>query len=97
MAPRAPINWDTPSDPYTLLGDLSWTDYTVSSDVLLEQAGYVEVLGRVGTQQGFWPANINAYYLHVSDSGAWSILRNSTSGTLTTLKSGTVAALGTNT
>jgi hypothetical protein len=97
MAPRAPINWDNPSDPYTLLGDLSWTDYTVQSDVLLEQAGYVELMGRVGTQQGFSPANINAYYLRVANTGAWSILRNSTGGTLTTLSSGTVAALGLNT
>lgn len=96
MAPTAPINWDNSSDPYTLLGDLSWTDYTVSSDVLLEQSGYVEVMGRVNTQQGFSPAHINAYYLRVTSGGAWSILRNSTGGTLTTLKSGSVAALGTN-
>jgi Glycosyl hydrolase family 59/Ricin-type beta-trefoil lectin domain-like len=97
VVPTAPINWANPSNPYTLLGDLSWTDYTVTSDVLLEQSGYVDIMGRVGTQQGFTPANINAYYLRVTAGGAWSILKNSTSGTVTTLTSGTVAAPGTNT
>lgn len=96
MSPTAPINWDNPSNPYTLLGDLSWQNYTVSSDVLLEQAGSVELMGRVGTQQGFSPANINAYYLSVSNTGSWSILKNTTGGTVTTLASGSVAALGIN-
>jgi hypothetical protein len=97
MAPTAPINWDNTSDPYTLLGDLSWTNYTVTCDVLLEQAGYVELLGRVGTQEGFSPANINAYYLRVNSTGAWSVLKNTSGGTVTTLSSGSVSALGTNT
>lgn len=94
MAPRAPINWDNPSDPYTIMGDLSWTSYTISSDVMLEQAGYVELLGRVNTQAGFAPANINAYYLRVSNTGAWSVLKNSASGTVITLSSGSITAPG---
>jgi hypothetical protein len=97
MAPTAPINWAGPSEPYTLLGDLDWSNYTVSCDVLLEQAGYVEILGRVGAQKGFAPADINAYYLRVTNGGAWSILKNTTGGTVTTITSGSVAALGTNT
>jgi hypothetical protein len=97
MSPRAPINWDNPSNPYTLLGDLAWTNYTVTCDVLLEQAGSVELLGRVGTQAGFSPANINAYYLRVSNTGAWSVLKNTSGGTITTLASGSTTALGTNT
>ncbi|MGO8946501.1 MAG: RICIN domain-containing protein, partial [Ktedonobacterales bacterium] len=97
MAPIAPHNWDNPSDPYTLLGDLAWSNYTVTCDVLLEQSGYVEILGRVGTQEGFSPANINAYYFRVTNGGAWSILKNTSGGTVTTLNSGSVSALGTNT
>jgi hypothetical protein len=42
----------------------------------------------------FDPAAINDYYLQLSNTGAWSIVRNSTSGTLTTLASGTVTAPG---
>jgi len=96
MAPIAPHNWEDPSDPYTLLGDVTWSNYTVASDVLLEQAGYVEIMGRIGTIQRS-PANMNAYYLRVTDGGAWSILKNSISGTMTTLTAGSIASLGINT
>ena len=96
MCPIAPHTWDSGGNPYSLLGNLAWTDYTVTSDVLLEQSGSVQLLGRVGNQQGFTPANINAYYLQVSDGGAWSILKNAAGGSFTTLKSGNVSALGTN-
>src|ERR1700728_3701743 len=92
-----PIEWDNNANPYTIGGNLSWANYTVSADALMEQAGAVQLLGRVGTQEGFSPANINDYYLQLSNTGAWSIVRNSTSGTLTTLASGTVAAPGTGT
>ena len=40
------------ANPYTLLGNLGWTDYTVAVDALFEQAGSVQVMGRVGTQRG---------------------------------------------
>jgi len=97
MSPRAPITWDTLSDPYALLGDVGWSNYKVSSDVLLEQAGYVEIIGRAGTQHAFGPAGLNAYYLRVSNTGAWSLFKNNVNNTNTVLRSGTVAALGTNT
>ena len=97
MSPRAPITWDTLSDPYALLGDVGWSNYRVSSDVLLEQAGYVEIIGRAGTQHAFGPAGLNAYYLRVSNTGAWSLFRNNVNNTNTVLRSGNVAALGTNT
>jgi len=96
MSPRAPITWDELSDPYALLGDVGWSNYRISSDVLLEQAGYVEIIGRAGTQHAFGPAGLNAYYLRVSSTGAWSVFRNNVNNANTTLRSGTVAALGTN-
>ena len=95
MAPRRPILWTGGSDPYTLLGDLGWNNYTVSTDVMLEQSGYVQLVGRAGSQRSFGPDGLNAYYLRVTDAGAWQILRNNTNANLTTLRSGTVAALGT--
>jgi hypothetical protein len=95
MTAQAPITWDALSDPYALLGDLGWANYAVSSDVLLSRPGYVEVIGRASTQHSFGPAGLDAYYLRVSDAGQWSILRNDTSNSVTTLRSGTVAALGT--
>jgi hypothetical protein len=97
MAPTAPIPWAGLSDPYTLMGDTSWTDYTVTCDVLLEQAGYVQLLGRVGALSRD-PSATNGYYLRVTNGGAWSILKNTTtSGSISTLLSGSTTALGLNT
>jgi O-glycosyl hydrolase len=95
MSPRAPITWDALSDPYALIGDLGWSNYKISSDVLLEQAGYAEVIGRATWQHSFGPAGLDAYYLRAGNTGAWSLLRNDTNNAVTTLRSGSVAALGT--
>ncbi len=95
MSAQTPITWDTLSDPHALLGDLSWSNYTVSSDVMLEKSGYVELIGRAGGQGYSGAAGLNAYHLRVSDSGAWSILNSNINGNVTTLAQGTTAALGT--
>ena len=97
MAAQEPITWDNASNPYTTIGDLSWTNYTVSADALMNQAGAVQLLGRVGTQHPFSVAGIDEYYLQLSNTGAWSIVKNDYNGTLTTLASGTVTAPGTGT
>ena len=92
---QLPIVWKTAADPYALLGNVNWNNYTVSTDVLLEKAGYVELIGRAGSQNTTDTAGQNAYYLRMSDTGAWSIRRKNTSAQVTTLRSGTVAAPGT--
>jgi O-glycosyl hydrolase len=97
MTPRAPITWDDLSDPYALLGDVGWSNYKISSDVLLEQPGYAEVIGRATWQHSFGPAGLDAYYLRVGNTGAWSLFRNDTNNTMTAVRSGTVGAPGTNT
>jgi glycosyl hydrolase family 59/ricin-type beta-trefoil lectin protein/glycosyl hydrolase family 59 (putative galactocerebrosidase) len=96
-APRPPITWATLSDAYTLLGDTAWANYTVSTDALLESAGFVELLGRAGAQSPFNPPGLNGYRLRIADTGAWSIRRTTTGNQTTTLASGTTRALGTNT
>ena len=95
MSAQTPITWDTLSDPHALLGDLSWSNYTVSSDVMLEKSGYAGLIGRASSQDYIGAGGLNAYNLRVTDTGAWSIVRSNTSANLTTLASGTVAALGT--
>ncbi len=85
MTAQAPITWDTLSDPHALLGDVNWSNYTVSSDVLLEKSGYAELIGRASSQSYQGAAGLNAYHLRVSDTGAWSILNSNTNGTVTTL------------
>ncbi len=95
-APVTPIRWTSESwdAPYTLMGDLSWSNYTVSSDVLLEQPGSVEILGRVGTQ-GRNNSGLDAYHLRFSSTGGWALLKSDGTWRFTTLASGTVAAPGT--
>ncbi|GAA0685635.1 ricin-type beta-trefoil lectin domain protein [Kitasatospora atroaurantiaca] len=96
MAQTTPIRWtgESSTQPYTLMGDLSWSDYTVSSDVLLENSGSAaEILGRVTTQTKN-NGGLNAYHLRLSDTGAWSLLKSDGSWTWTTLAGGTVSAPG---
>jgi Glycosyl hydrolase family 59/Ricin-type beta-trefoil lectin domain/Galactocerebrosidase, C-terminal lectin domain len=97
QAATQPIEWDGNATPYTIGGNLSWANYTVSAGALMEQAGAVQLLGRAGTMAAFSPASINDYYLQLSNTGAWAVVRNATSGTHTTLASGTVTAPGLNT
>ncbi|RSD11876.1 ricin-type beta-trefoil lectin domain protein [Amycolatopsis eburnea] len=95
-APQKTIPWKKFVDPYALLGNVAWSNYTVNADVLLEKSGSVQLLGRVGSQDTGNQGAVNAYYLRISDTGAWSIQRNNTSQQVTTLRSGTTTALGTN-
>ncbi|MDH6145829.1 MULTISPECIES: RICIN domain-containing protein [Kitasatospora] len=98
QAPTTPIRWtdESADQPYTIMGDTSWSDYTVGVDALLQQSGTVDLLGRVGTQ-GRNNNGLDAYRLRVGDDGAWSILKTDTSWNFTTLAAGTVQALGLNT
>ncbi len=96
MSEQTPIFWTTGhATPYTLLGDLSWSNYTVSSDVMLEKSGYADLIGRASTYTFQSPANVNAYHLRLTDGGSWQILSTNTSGTTRTLASGNTTALGT--
>jgi hypothetical protein len=96
MAPIEPIEWQGNSDAFALVGDTSWSNYKVTSDVDLEQAGTAELYGRANTQDR--PQSDQAAYLfRASNTGAWSIDRSDTSGNITTLASGTSSALGTGT
>lgn len=99
MAPVAPIPWHPhQSYPYALIGDNSLVNYTVQTDVMFEQTGgSVAVLGRFGAREYWQVGQINAYYLKVSQSGAWQILRGDTGGGLALLASGARTALAANT
>jgi hypothetical protein len=98
MAPQTPILWRTGGqrDPQALIGDVGWRDYTFAIDAMMERAGWVQLQGRVGTQ-GRTPKQVNAYFLRVTNTGAWSILKSDTTPTVTTLASGTTTAPGVNT
>src|SRR3569833_2157252 len=96
VAAVKPIEWQDDSDAFSLVGDTTGSNYTVKADVDLQQDGTVELLGRAGTQARP-QSHQNLYKFWVSGSGAWSIVKNYSSGTATTLASGTTSALGTGT
>ncbi|MBP0456429.1 ricin-type beta-trefoil lectin domain protein [Streptomyces montanisoli] len=94
MAPVKPIEWQDDSDSYALIGDTGWSNYTVSSDVLLRSSGTTELLGRANTQ--LRPqSHMNAYYFRIRDTGQWWIEKMYTDGSNHTLATGTTTALGT--
>ncbi|MFF2040869.1 RICIN domain-containing protein [Kitasatospora sp. NPDC058170] len=98
QAPSSPIRWtdEASNHPYTLMGGLDWSDYTVSADALLEQPGTMELLGRAGTQRRN-NKGLNAYHLRLSDTGAWSLTRSDSNWAFTTLAEGRIPAPGTGT
>lgn len=91
-SPQDPIHWTPWAHNYTLLGDIDWKNYTVSTDVMLEKAGNAELIGRANWEAGWGPEGLDAYYLRVADDGQWSILRNNTSAEWTTLAQGQLTA-----
>jgi O-glycosyl hydrolase len=93
VAPVKPIEWQGDSDSFALVGDVAWTNYTVSVDVNLRQAGIAKLIGRANTQAR--PQSKQAgYELRISDTGAWTLAKRDTAATLTTLASGTTTAPG---
>ena len=93
LVPREPIFWKrTDNRPFTILGNFDWADYTVSTDVLFEQPGSADLIGRLTGMSG---ADIpNSYVLRVADTGAWSLRRTSTEQDKRTRQSDTVLAAG---
>ncbi|MFC1408504.1 ricin-type beta-trefoil lectin domain protein [Streptacidiphilus sp. N1-12] len=95
MAPVKPIEWQDDSDSYSLVGDPSWFNYTVSADAMLSAPGTTELIGRANTQQRP-QSHMNAYYFRIRDTGQWWIEKMLTDGSNHTLATGTTTALGTN-
>ena len=74
VVPEQPTQWKpTAQRPFTMLGNLNWRDYRVSSDVLLEQPGSVDLIGRLSGMSGMDVPN--AYALRVADTGDYELLK----------------------
>ena len=89
----SPIEWGggSPTPPLAVVGDPSWSDYKVMVDVLMEQTGYVELIGRLGAQSQSSPGAAQGYHLRGSGDGNWSIFREDISGNDTQLGYGTTS------
>jgi len=93
MAATKPIEWQDDSDAFTLLGDPSWTNYTVSVDAELSKPGTLELIGRAGIQKRP-QSHQQGYYFRVSDTGEWTLFRSNSDGKHTMLGQGSITALG---
>lgn len=70
-APLTRWNADGLIPPTTLVGDPRWWgDYEASVDVMLEQPGYVELIGRVGAQRR---RGVSGYHVQFDSKGTWSL------------------------
>jgi hypothetical protein len=94
VVPQEPILWHRAKmPPTTIFGDPRWWgDYELSADVLLEGPGYVELLGRIESQQH----NVAGYHFQISDTGAWSLYTQDVNGADRVLASGTNQPIGLN-
>jgi hypothetical protein len=93
VVPAEPTAWKkTGNRPFTIVGDLDWSDYRVSSDILLEQPGAVDLMGRLTGMSG--ADTPDSYVLRVSDSGSWWVLKTSTKQAEAVLAWGRVSPLG---
>jgi len=93
VVPAEPTAWKKTSNrPFTILGDLAWSDYVVSTYILLEQPGAVDLVGHLsGMSDADTP---DSCVLRVSDSGDWSVLKTSTKQPEAVLASGRVSPIG---
>lgn len=87
-----PIPWGPLPDPFTLAGDATWTDYSVSADVRFLSSAAATVMGRIDSADVFqdgrahWPSG---YVLRVEPSGEWELLSAAYRKPAVTLASGT--------
>ena len=92
MIATLPIPWSPLPDPFTLAGDASWTDYSVSADVRFLSSASAAVMGRIDSADAFkdghahWPSG---YVLRVRPNGAWDLLSTAYGKPVVTLAVGT--------
>ncbi len=94
MATTKPIEWQDDSDAFTLVGDPTWTDYSLQSDVNLAKPGTVELIGRAGTQNRP-QSHQQGYFFQINDAGAWTIFKSDANGQRTVLARSATDAIGT--
>ncbi len=86
-----PIPWGPLPDPFTLAGDVAWTDYSVSSDFLLSGAGVATLMGRIDSSDVFAGDAVypSGYVLSVEQDGGWKLVSAAYKKPTVTLASGT--------
>ncbi len=84
MSPRAPITWDTLSDPYALLGDIGWSQLPglLRRPARAGRLRRGDRAGRPGSTRSARPGSTRTT-CGVSNTGAWSLFRNDVNNPMT--------------
>jgi hypothetical protein len=91
-----PIPWGPLPDPFTLAGDVAWTDYTVAADFTLKDSGAVTLMGRIDSADVFQDDKVvypSGYILSVHTDGTWKLVSAAYKKPTVTLASGKAAIL----
>jgi galactosylceramidase len=67
-------SWAPESMPYTVIGDSKWKDYEVSADTLMDDGGWVGVMGRVSNTGSGYGTDPKGYYLRLGADGEVSLV-----------------------
>ncbi len=74
---ETPITWMRTPYPISLYGDITWRDYTVSTDILLEEQASVSVAARITNEyNSTWRPSLNiwnGYWFWMDDGGDWRL------------------------
>jgi hypothetical protein len=88
-----PIPWGPLPDPFTLAGDVKWSDYRIAADVLLNGNGPITLMGRIDSADVFkddkarWPSG---YVLSIEPGGKWTLSTSAYKSETRELASGSV-------
>ena len=91
-----PIPWGSLPDPFSLAGDVAWSDYTVAADFAMGPTGAVTLMGRIDSADVFQGDKViypSSYILSVQTDGAWKLVSTAYKKSTVTLASGTAAVL----
>jgi hypothetical protein len=74
---QKPVPWGPLPDPWTLAGDVKWTDYREHADFHLPPAGIATLIGRIESADVFADQKArypSGYVLRVQADGHWALL-----------------------
>jgi galactosylceramidase len=88
VSPKAQ-SWAPEWNPYTIVGNTTWTNYQVSADVFFETTtGWAGVMGRVNSTGDGYGTTPNGYYMTLTPTGAWTFNKVSFGGGATAISTG---------
>ncbi|MGN6625872.1 MAG: galactosylceramidase, partial [Tepidisphaeraceae bacterium] len=66
-------SWAPEWMPYTILGDATWQDYSVTASIDLDGGGWAGLMGRVTQTGNGWEGNPSGYYARLYPDGGCSL------------------------